>query len=255
MLVVSRRPEESIVFSELGITVTLLNVRGNTARIGIDAPRDVTILRGELADSGATRNATTDRSAAQAAPAPDPQHHIRNVLNSLNLFTMVYRQQLAADQTEAASATFLKMVEYLEKQTQEGAVDFKVETKGSLGIAGQVMIVEDDENQRKLLASLLAMHGLEVTAFDNCREALGALRNSARPDLVLLDWTMPQFGGEWLVPKIREEFGSRSPKLFVVSGLESVTDSLRCSVDAWLPKPLNHEALLARIRAIYPVAC
>ena len=49
MLVMSRRKDEKIVFPGLGITVTLLNVKGNTARIGIDAPREITILRDELA--------------------------------------------------------------------------------------------------------------------------------------------------------------------------------------------------------------
>lgn len=48
MLVLSRRPEETIVFPELGITVEVIRTKGNTVRLGIKAPEEVRILRGEL---------------------------------------------------------------------------------------------------------------------------------------------------------------------------------------------------------------
>jgi carbon storage regulator len=48
MLVLSRKPGQKIVI-EGGITVTVIAVKGNQVRIGIDAPEDVRILRGELA--------------------------------------------------------------------------------------------------------------------------------------------------------------------------------------------------------------
>jgi carbon storage regulator len=47
MLVLSRRAGESIVMSD-DITVTVLEVRGDVVRIGIDAPRSVKVHRAEL---------------------------------------------------------------------------------------------------------------------------------------------------------------------------------------------------------------
>ncbi|WP_153557542.1 carbon storage regulator [Roseimaritima sediminicola] len=47
MLVLSRKLNEKIQLGD-NITVTVLRVQGNTIRLGIDAPRDVRILRGEL---------------------------------------------------------------------------------------------------------------------------------------------------------------------------------------------------------------
>ena len=47
MLVLTRKPGEKVVIDG-GITVSVLEVDGNRVRIGIDAPRSVTILRGEL---------------------------------------------------------------------------------------------------------------------------------------------------------------------------------------------------------------
>ena len=47
MLVLTRKLQEEILIGD-NIKVTLMRVRGNTVRIGIEAPRDVRIVRGEL---------------------------------------------------------------------------------------------------------------------------------------------------------------------------------------------------------------
>ncbi len=51
MLVVSRKQNESIVFPGLGISVEIVRVAGKTVRVGIQAPDEVKILRGELYDN------------------------------------------------------------------------------------------------------------------------------------------------------------------------------------------------------------
>ena len=55
MLVLTRRPNESIVFPNLGITVVVLEVRGNSVRLGIEAPPYVSVLRSELIDPECVR--------------------------------------------------------------------------------------------------------------------------------------------------------------------------------------------------------
>ncbi|MDE0006165.1 MAG: carbon storage regulator CsrA [Rhodospirillaceae bacterium] len=47
MLILTRRVGESVVIGG-GITVTLLGVKGNQARLGVNAPRDVTVHREEI---------------------------------------------------------------------------------------------------------------------------------------------------------------------------------------------------------------
>lgn len=48
MLVLSRKPQETIQFPDLSISVHVLRCSGNQAQIGIDAPRAIRVLRGEL---------------------------------------------------------------------------------------------------------------------------------------------------------------------------------------------------------------
>jgi carbon storage regulator len=49
MLVLTRKPGEKIHIGS-GITITVLEIRGNKIRIGIEAPEEVTVLRAELSD-------------------------------------------------------------------------------------------------------------------------------------------------------------------------------------------------------------
>ena len=50
MLVLSRKIDQKIMIPSLDATIQILAIRGNTVRIGIQAPSDVTILRAELVE-------------------------------------------------------------------------------------------------------------------------------------------------------------------------------------------------------------
>lgn len=64
MLVLSRRLGESVVIGD-DIVISVLEVRGDVVRIGIDAPRSVQVRRQELVEEVAA----TNKSAASPAPA------------------------------------------------------------------------------------------------------------------------------------------------------------------------------------------
>ena len=51
MLVLTRKLQQQVKIGD-HITVTILRVKGHTVRIGIDAPRDVRVVRGELPPKG-----------------------------------------------------------------------------------------------------------------------------------------------------------------------------------------------------------
>ncbi len=65
MLVLSRKKNESIVINE-NIIITVVEIRGDKVRLGIQAPRDVAIHRSEIYDQ--LKKATTEGTA----PAPAP---------------------------------------------------------------------------------------------------------------------------------------------------------------------------------------
>jgi carbon storage regulator CsrA len=72
MLVLSRKANEEILIGD-DIRITILRVKGNTVRVGISAPQDVSVQRSEIADTPkakeTTRNATRRDKASSAVPS------------------------------------------------------------------------------------------------------------------------------------------------------------------------------------------
>jgi carbon storage regulator len=77
MLVLSRRVGESVVIGD-EVTVTILEVRGDVVRVGIDAPRSVTVHRAELlqelADSNQDSASPSQDAVASLAEALRKRH-------------------------------------------------------------------------------------------------------------------------------------------------------------------------------------
>lgn len=78
MLVLTRRPEQRIVIGE-DIVITVLEIRGETVRLGIDAPRSVQVHREEVhrALSQANQSAVLTDGEAGALPAALPARRPR----------------------------------------------------------------------------------------------------------------------------------------------------------------------------------
>ncbi len=53
MLVLSRGQTDKIVFPNLDITIEVLRIEGNRVRVGINAPKDISVLRHEIAQKQA----------------------------------------------------------------------------------------------------------------------------------------------------------------------------------------------------------
>ena len=77
MLVLSRRESQSIVIGK-DITITVVSIRGDQVRIGIDAPRSVDVYREEIYEQVRQENLTAIanvneiRQAVQDTPVADP---------------------------------------------------------------------------------------------------------------------------------------------------------------------------------------
>ena len=104
MLVLSRKKNESIDFPNLGISVEILRVEGKTVRVGVEAPRDIRVLRGELTELAEG----SDSAAALEQSAREERHELRNRLNTANLALHLLQKQLEAGQLSQAETTLGK---------------------------------------------------------------------------------------------------------------------------------------------------
>lgn len=109
-----------------------------------------------------------------------------------------------------------------------------------------VLVIEDSDDQRLLLASLLEDSGFEVRACADAVEGL-ALLSQFRPSAILLDWYLPRLGGEAFVRCVRAD-----PRLAALP-VVVLTGALRLNtegVDAVLLKPADVGELLSVLRRL-----
>ncbi|MFI9486238.1 response regulator [Promicromonospora sp. NPDC052451] len=84
----------------------------------------------------------------------------------------------------------------------------------------RILVVEDDDDLRSVVATVLENGGLAVRQARSVEEARGALAHGADPDLVVLDLTVSGGGGRELVADLRRDGRLRRVPLVVYSGAE-----------------------------------
>jgi DNA-binding response OmpR family regulator len=113
----------------------------------------------------------------------------------------------------------------------------------------RVLVIDDDPDVRNLLGELLQRAGHDVTQAEDGRAGLRALHES-RPDLVLLDVSMPELDGWQTLERIRDL--SDVPVLMLTARgdeLERVR-GLQAGADDYVVKPFGRQELLARVQAL-----
>lgn len=109
----------------------------------------------------------------------------------------------------------------------------------------RILIVDDNNDLRRLYAVGLNQHGFEVKLAANGAEALERL-DTDRPDLIVLDVFMPLMNGLEFLEKIGQQ--DASIPVIVVSG-QSLQDEApqHPAIRYWLSKPVSIAELVARI--------
>jgi diguanylate cyclase (GGDEF)-like protein/PAS domain S-box-containing protein len=114
----------------------------------------------------------------------------------------------------------------------------------------RVLVVDDNENNRDILARRLARSGYAVSVADSAHELLERIRNEA-VDLVLLDIEMPGITGLDALVAIRSTYSAvRLPVIMVTARNESedIVKGLELGANDYLTKPIDFPVALARVR-------
>ena len=127
---------------------------------------------------------------------------------------------------------------------------------GYTGPPRKVLVVDDVAENRTLLIDMLGTIGFEMAACENGREAVEKAQ-SLRPDLILMDLMMPEMDGLEATRLLRGLPGFQEVPIIALSATASGVneqDSLASGVDAFLPKPIDFDKLLARIATLLNLA-
>ena len=118
--------------------------------------------------------------------------------------------------------------------------------------ASGVLVVDDDEGVRTLVADVLGRAGFSVVQAASGEEALEAAQRM-RPSLAILDVNMPEMSGYALCRELRERFGNELLIVFLSGVRTEAFDrvaGLLIGADDYLSKPFAPDELVARAEAL-----
>ena len=115
-----------------------------------------------------------------------------------------------------------------------------------------ILVVEDEAPLLTLLRYNLEKQGFNVEEATDGQEALLRVAEG-RPDLILLDWMLPQLSGLEVCRQIRRRPNTRDLPIIMVTARTEDQDAVRAldiGADDYIAKPFAMDALMARIRAL-----
>ncbi len=116
----------------------------------------------------------------------------------------------------------------------------------------QVLVVEDEAALTTLLQYNLEKEGYRVTTTADGEEAM-MIVDEQQPDLVLLDWMLPQVSGIELCRRLRGRSETRNIPIIMLTARGEEADRVRgldTGADDYITKPFSMTELLARVRAV-----
>jgi two-component system, OmpR family, phosphate regulon response regulator PhoB len=118
--------------------------------------------------------------------------------------------------------------------------------------AKQILIVEDERPIREMIAFGLRRAGFEIREAEDCRSARAQLADRL-PDLVLVDWMLPDTSGLELTRTLKKDEATREVPIIMLTARAEEEDKIRGlegGADDYITKPFSPRELLARIKAV-----
>lgn len=115
------------------------------------------------------------------------------------------------------------------------------------------LVIDDSRAIRLILGRMLGELGMETTEATNGREGLELLEGGTRPDLVLVDWNMPEMSGIDFVEAVRKPPYSCTARIVMVTTETEVPQMVRAleaGADEYVMKPFTKEAIFEKLQLL-----
>jgi two-component system, chemotaxis family, chemotaxis protein CheY len=117
----------------------------------------------------------------------------------------------------------------------------------------RAMIVDDSKPIRMIERDILTEIGFETCDACHGREALERLESDSLPDVILLDWNMPEMDGLQFIKTIRKDARYRGIVVLMVTTETEPDQMLRAltaGADEYLMKPFTKENLISKLQLV-----
>jgi DNA-binding response OmpR family regulator len=118
-------------------------------------------------------------------------------------------------------------------------------------LSSKILVVDDDANARMILNRILSKAGYETREAKDGKEALEAAREY-KPDVMIIDWMMPEMDGEQLASCIKNDATLRFTYIILLTARGDTKDRVRglqAGADDYITKPAPHQEVLARVQS------
>jgi two-component system cell cycle response regulator DivK len=135
------------------------------------------------------------------------------------------------------------MSEDREQITDEGA-------RQQVGAGRTILLVEDNLHNRRIFTSILTHYGFTVREAVNGAEAV-ELAHSVRPDLILMDLSLPVLDGWEATRRIKEDAELRAIPIIALTAHAMAGDeghALEAGCDAYLSKPISPKKVVSAVQ-------
>ncbi len=194
MLILSRREAEKVLFPGLGISVEITRVQGRSVRLGIQAPDEIRIIRGELEATADPIPRKRDRKKSKCSVESSPA--IQKCLDAANLAIHLAQNQLRQNLNEKAEDALNHALECLETlQNVSGITEDtnlssasvnEVQSDYKLDRKKVALVVNDLNYPTEQLIDQLSSLGYQTTHFNNGESLIEFLQSQEQPNLILL---------------------------------------------------------------------
>lgn len=111
-----------------------------------------------------------------------------------------------------------------------------------------IMIIEDESDIRSSLKEILELVGYDVLTAENGLDALNVLKESVKPNLILLDMKMPVMNGWDFAEQFHKTYNNSSPIVVVTAAADSEQRAKDINATGWVSKPFELDVLLNKIK-------
>lgn len=116
-----------------------------------------------------------------------------------------------------------------------------------------ILVVEDEEAIKDMLVIVLEQVGFNVLAADNAEDAQKVLLANVMPDLMLLDWMLPDMNGIEFAKRLKKDDIYKELPIILLTARgeeEDKVKGLEIGADDYVTKPFSPRELIARIKAV-----